>query len=456
MVHPGGQAATDVAVLGAGPGGYVAALRLAHLGKKVTLIDPGEHLGGVCLNEGCIPSKALIHAASLFHRATHAEQLGIALQGRVDMAGMQRWKQGVVDRLARGVAALCSQRKVTVVKDSGRFVASDALQLSSGRLTFGCAIVATGSVPVQLPNLPFGHDVLDAKQALELTEIPKSLAVVGGGYIGLELSTVYAKLGAKVTVVEMMPQLLPGMDAELAKVVLKRLEQLGVAVHLNAKAEGFQQGVLRFTGGEAPAEKVLVAVGRKPNADIGLESTGAKRDGKGFIQVDEHCRTADPRIFAVGDVTGQPMLAHRASAMGKVAAETICGIPSSMANRVIPAVAFTDPEVASVGLTEQDARLLGMTVKTAAFPLRGLGRALTLGESEGFIRLVADEKGRLIGAHIAAPEASELINEASLAVQRGVTLEELSLTVHQHPTLSEGLVEAAEAALGRAIHAIMR
>lgn len=435
------MADTQVAVIGGGPGGYVAALRLAQLGRKVTLIDEAPRLGGICLNAGCIPSKALIHAASLFHDARNAEAIGITARADIDLAKTQAWKESVLERLARGIAFLLKQSKVEVLHGKAQFAGSAALQVGDSDIAFKNAIIATGSSPIELPGLRFdARRVLNSSDVLALEEIPESLAVVGGGAIGLELGTVFAKLGSKVSVIEMMDQLLPGVDPELVRVIQRRLEKLGVKVLLGAKAEGLTAKGLKTSGGEVEAEKVLVAVGRKPNtAGLGLENTKVALDRKGFIVIDWQCRTADKSIFAIGDVTGPPMLAHRASAQARVAAEVIAGRDASMKARHVPHVAYTDPEVASVGAAEG--------AKTARFPFSALGRAHTLGETDGIVKVVADENGRVLGVHIVGAGASEMIAEACLALEKSATAEDIARTVHPHPSLSEGLMEAAWAAL---------
>lgn len=439
------MAITDVAVIGGGPGGYVAALRLAQLGKRVTLIDEAPRLGGICLNAGCIPSKALIHAASLFHSAKESERFGISIgKTSIDLQKTQAWKESVLERLGRGIAFLLKQNKVEVLRGKAQFAGSAVLQVGDSDIAFKNAIIATGSSPIELPGLKFdGRRVLDSSDVLALKNIPESLAVVGGGAIGLELGTVFAKLGSKVSVIEMMDQLLPGVDPELVRVVQRRLEKLGIKVLLGAKAEGLTAKGLKTSAGEVEAEKVLVAVGRKPNtAALGLENTKVALDRKGFIVIDGQCRTADTSIFAIGDVTGQPMLAHRASSQGRVAAEVIAGRDASMKARHIPQVAYTDPEVASVGAAEG--------AKTARFPFSALGRAHTIGETDGMVKVVADENGKVLGVHIVGAGASEMIAEACLALEKGATAEDIAKTVHPHPSLSEGLMEAAWAALTEA------
>ncbi len=459
----------DAVVIGAGPGGYVAAIRLAQLGKKTAVVEK-EKVGGVCLNWGCIPSKALIHAASFYDEVRRAGEIGIAAKGvAVDFAKTQAWKDGVVKRLTDGIGQLLKENKVDVVAGSASFRSAAEIEVvsSAGRqaIAAGAFIVATGGRPIEIPGFPFdGKTVVTSKEALGWTEVPERLVVIGGGVIGLELGTVYAKLGAKVTVIELMDQLLPGVDPDLVKIVARELKKRGVEVFLKAKA----LGALKVKGGVAvdfeiggkkesvDADKVLVAVGIRPNTEgLALEKAGVALSPKGFIPVNERLQTKSPSIWAIGDVIGPPLLAHKASKEGVIAAEVIAKQESRLDVRAMPAVIFTDPEVATVGLSEAQARAGGHDVQVGNFPYRVSGRALSINKTEGVVKVVGDRKtGRLLGLHVCAAAASDLVSEGALAIEMGATVEDLALTVHPHPTFSEGIMEAAEAALGHAIHMI--
>ena len=462
----------DVLVIGGGPGGYVAAIRAAQLGKEVMLVDrEGEGgLGGLCLNNGCIPSKALIYAADVAHMMGHgAKEMGITAQGvNVDMGKMQAWKQGVVDRLRGGVGILCKKNGVKVVKGEAFFKSSGStgIRTENGTMSvdFGHAIVATGSEHRALEGLPFdGKRVMSSTEALKLAEVPKDLLVIGAGYIGLEIGTVFAKLGSRVRMINRAERVMGGLDQDLVEVVLKRLGSLGVELMLNTEfgsmteKGGRMEVALRGNGGKetaVPADRILVAVGHVPNTKgLGLEKTGVRLDEKGFIKVDERMRTADHKIYAVGDVAGSPLLAHKASRQGKVAAEAICGMESAYRNRAVPSVVFCEPEIASVGLGEEEARAQGRQVKVGRFPFRALGRALARNRGEGFVQVVAEKDTDLVlGIHVVGEGAGELISEASLAIEMGAVLEDLAATIHPHPTLPEALSEAAEATMGKAVH----
>ncbi len=458
---------TQLLVIGGGPGGYVAAIRAAQLGVETTLVER-EEVGGICLNHGCIPSKALIHGATLAHKIPQLKELGIEVKGlRVDAAQLQAWKQEVVRKLTSGVEQLLRANGVQILKGTAVFQSPKKVLIESEHGTqaveFKHCILATGSRSIELPGFEFdGEVVLGSRHALQLTEIPEKLVVIGGGYIGLELGTVFAQLGAKVTVIEMMEQLLPGTDPELVRVVERRLKDLGVEVHTQSKAKALRKGKSGATlTAETPkgeisvdADRVLVSVGRKPNTQgIGLEKAQIELDGRGFVKVDDRLKTTHPRVWAIGDVAGPPMLAHKASHEGLVAAEIIAGKPAGPDWQAVPAVIFTDPEIAYVGLTEREAREQGYDVVTGRFPFTALGRALSLGETDGFVKVVADRTSHVVlGVQIVGPEASTLIGEATLAVEMGARLEDLALTVHAHPTFPEALMEAAEAALGQPIH----
>ena len=458
----------EAAVIGSGPGGYVAAIRLGQLGKETVLIER-EKLGGVCLNIGCIPSKALIRVAKLKQRIEAARQIGLEVSGvNVDFARVQTWKQGVVDRLVSGIEYLLKGNNVKVIKGTGKFTGPHELEVTTAAgveaIQAKDMIIATGSRYFDLPAFKFnGTTIISSTEALSLKQIPKNLAIIGGGVSGLEMGTMYAQLGSKVTVIEMLDQLLPGTDIDLVRIVERSLRKLGIEYHVKSKANEYRDGRVYATledGKEAAfeAEKVLVTVGRRPNTDgIGLEKTGVQTDSHGFIQVNKKMQTNISGLYAIGDVVGQPMLAHKASKQGIVAAEVIGGLNSEADFRAIPGVVFTDPEIATVGLTESQAKENGYDPVVGKFPFTALGRALLAGETEGFTKIVADKASNLVlGVHIVGAEASDLIGEAALAIEMGATLEDLGFTVHAHPTLPESIMEAAEAAKGKAIHILQK
>jgi dihydrolipoamide dehydrogenase len=461
----------DVVVLGAGPAGYVCAIRLAQLGKKVTVVDRAE-LGGVCLNRGCIPSKALIYAGSLYEKMLHSSDIGIEVKGAtVNMPQLMKWKESVVKQLTGGVGALLKANGCTVVAGDAKFTGPKAMEVKTDSgvvsITFNQCVIATGSRPTKLPGFEIDQKlVVDSTGALNLTEVPKTLLCIGGGYIGLELGTFYSKIGTKVTVVEAGPGLLGGVDPDLTKVVAKRLAKSGVDVRIQTGVKGIKPGkkgseVTISGGGKETKETfdiVLVTIGRTPNSDgLGLEKTGLKPDAKGFLTVDAQRRTQVPHLYAIGDIAGQPLLAHKGSKEGIIAAEAIAGMKSAYDVVAMPAVIFTDPEIATVGLTESEAKAKGLEVKVGLFPFAANGRALSVKEPDGFVKMLGDAKtGRLLGVHIVGAEASNLISEAALALEMGAMVEDLALTVHPHPTLPETMMEAAEATLGHAIHIFQR
>ncbi|MCC7413731.1 MAG: dihydrolipoyl dehydrogenase [Gammaproteobacteria bacterium] len=449
-----------VLVLGAGPGGYTAAFRAADLGCRVVLIERHPTLGGVCLNVGCIPSKALLHAARVVADARDMAAHGLHLgEVSVDVRALAGWKDGIVGQLTQGLASLARQRKVEVVRGTARFESASvvSVQTDAGvrRISFDQAIIATGSEPARLPDLPDDPRVMDSTGALALADVPARLLVIGGGIIGLEMATVYHELGARVSVVELLDGLLAGADRDLVKPLEQRLrrrfENIWTGTRVTGVAAGPKGLQVRFEGPQAPAEavydRVLVAVGRRPNgADIGAERAGVRVDARGFIAVDREQRTNVAHIFAIGDVVGQPMLAHKASHQGKVAAEVAAGGKSGFDARVVPSVAYTDPEVAWVGITEDEARAAGREIGKGVFPWAASGRSLTLGRSEGLTKLLFDPaSGRVIGGGIVGPNAGDLIAEVALAIEMGCDAADIGLTVHPHPTLSETIAFAAEA-----------
>ncbi|MBI2523078.1 dihydrolipoyl dehydrogenase [Candidatus Woesearchaeota archaeon] len=455
---------TEVAVIGAGPGGYVAAIRLAQLGKNVVLVDK-DKLGGICLNYGCIPSKAMIYAAEFLDKIKKSENMGISV-GKVTMNfnKMQEWKDGIISKLNNGIELLCKQNKIRVVRGEAYFEGSNKLKVADGKninhIEFEKAIIAVGSKPVELPGFKFdGKRIISSTEALYLNQIPKNLAVIGGGYIGMELGIVYAKLGSKVNVIEMESQILPGFDNEIVNVLQKNLDKLGINIFLNSKASKFENGKVTIESKDKGnlainADTLLVAVGRIPATNsIGLENTKVKLNDKGFIKVDQTLRTTDGNIYAIGDVSTGPMLAHKASSQGKFVAEAIAGNKGAYENIVVPAVIFTDLEIATVGMDEKEAKDNGIKIKTGKFPFRASSRAMTRNATDGFVKVIADEKSnKLLGVQIVGSEASDLISEAALAIKMNATLDDLALTIHPHPTLSESLMEAAEATMGKAIH----
>jgi dihydrolipoamide dehydrogenase len=465
---------TDVLVVGAGPGGYVAAIRAAQLDLDVTLVEKDAY-GGTCLNYGCIPSKALVTASSVVENARGAEEMGIHADPAVDMKGMVDWKDDVVDQLTGGVEKLCKGNGVNLVEGRAEFAGEKKARVAHGgdgqgseSIEFEHAIVSTGSRPVTVPNFEFdGEHVLSSRGALALESIPDRLLVVGAGYIGMELSTVFAKLGADVTVVEMLDDALPGYEDDVARIVRERAEELGVEFHFGEAAKNWERagdGITVRTENESGdvtefgAERALVAVGREPVTDtLNPEAAGIETDERGFLPTDDRARTNVEHVYAVGDVAGEPMLAHKAMKEGEVAAGHIAGEPAALDYQSVPAAVFTDPEVGTVGMTESEAEEAGFEPVVGRFDLRANGRALTMNESDGFVRVVADgTDGFLLGAQVVAPEASELVAELALAVEMGATLEDVAATIHVHPTLSEAVKEAAANARGSAIHTLNR
>src|SRR5690625_223130 len=459
----------DTLVVGAGPGGYVAAIRAAQLGQKVTIVDKGN-LGGACLNVGCIPSEALIQAGQLAVKSGGSEEMGITTEGvSVDFEKVQEWKGSVVNRLTTGVESLLKGNKVDVIQGEVYFVDQNNVRImdeeKSQTYTFKNCIIATGSRPIEIPTFKFSERVLDSTGALSLKEIPEKLVVIGGGYIGIELGTAYANLGSEVTVIEGEKDILGGLfDRRITQMVKRRLKQKGVELITQAMAKGveeYEDGVTvtyEAKGGEATidANYVLVTVGRRPNTDeLGLEQVGIELDERGLIEIDKQCRTNIPNIYAIGDVVAGQPLAHKASYEGKVAAEAISGEKSEIDYLAMPAVVFSEPEIATVGYTVDEAKEKGYNAKASRFPFAANGRALSLNDADGFMNLITrEEDGLVIGAQIVGPNASDMIAEIGLAIEGGMTAEDIALTVHAHPTLAEMTMEAAEVALGKPIHSL--
>lgn len=459
---------TQLVVIGGGPGGYTAAFYAADLGMQVTLVDPAVNPGGVCLYRGCIPSKALLHVANVLNEAKHADAWGISFGApKIDIDRLRAFKTRVVNQLTGGLGQLSKQRKVTYVRGTAAFRDAKSVEItnddgSRGTLAFEHAIIATGSHPSSVPGLSIDSArLMDSTSALDLPDIPKSLLVIGGGYIGLELGTVYAALGTRVTVVEMTGGLLPGADRDLVNILAKRIDSMCEAVLLNTKVVSMTEqkdGVaVTFESAEGRKdqtfERVLVSVGRRPSPIAGVEKTGVVVNRRGFVEVDAQRRTAEPSIYAVGDVAGEPMLAHKAFHEARVAVEAIAGRKVAYEPLAIPAVVFTDPELAWCGLSENDAQQQRREVTVARFPWGASGRSLTLDRSDGMTKLVLDPRTeRILGVGIVGPGAGELIAEGVLAVEMGATAADLKLSIHPHPTLSETVMESAEVFFGHATH----
>ncbi|WP_188205656.1 dihydrolipoyl dehydrogenase [Alkalibacillus aidingensis] len=456
----------DTLVVGAGPGGYVAAIRAAQMGQKVTIVDKGN-LGGVCLNVGCVPSKALISAGHRYEHASGSEDMGIVAEKvSVDFSKVQEWKGQVVNKLTGGVEGLLKANKADIVKGEVYFVDQNTAKIMDDKQSqtykFKNCIIATGSRPIELKPFPYSKRVLDSTGALELDEIPEKMVVIGGGYIGTELGGAYASFGTEVTILEGEKDILGGFEKQMTQLVKKRLKKKGVDVVTQAMAQGVEEtdnGVkvtYEHKGEEktVEADYLLVTVGRRPNTDeIGLEEIGLEMDDRGLVKIDKQCRTNLDNIYAIGDIVEGPPLAHKASYEGKIAAEAISGEKSEIDYLGIPAVVFSDPELASVGHTEESAKEAGYEVEASKFPFAANGRALSLNDSDGFVKLVTRKSdGLVIGAQVAGPNASDIIAELGLAVEAGMTAEDLALTIHAHPTLGETVMEAAEVAIGMPIH----
>lgn len=448
----------DLIVLGAGPGGYACAFRAADLGRKVVLVDPRATLGGVCLNEGCIPSKALLHAAEVIREARHGSDWGI-LTGKVsvDLDKLRDKKDEIVATLTGGLTGLAKRRKVQTLRGTATFTGPNSLDIDGAAWSFDQAVIAVGSTPVQLSGWPNDNRIWDSTAALELREVPKALAIVGGGIIGLEMATVYAALGAKVSVIEFMDQIAPGADAEAVGILHAALQVEGVTIHTGTKVTEVKatKTVLSLTceggfDGTLKADAIIQAVGRRANgALVAPEAAGIAIDERGVIAVDRACRTSVEGIFAIGDVTGNPMLAHRATHQGHVAAEVASGHAAALDTDLIPSVAYTSPELAWAGLTQAQAKERGIAHRVASFPWAASGRNLSSGGGDGLTKLVyCPETHRLLGATIVGRNAGELLAECVLAMEMGATLEDIALTVHAHPTLTETVAFTAERALG--------
>lgn len=458
----------QVAIIGGGPGGYAAAFRAADLGLDVMVITSDERLGGVCLLRGCIPSKALLHVSELLYDARHAEPLGLVFpEPKIDVDGVRSFKDRVVDRLTGGLGYIAEKRGVQVVNGRATFEDSNTLRLQGTDLAhvkFDYAIIATGSVPIALPGTEFKANgrIMDSTAALDMPDVPERLLVVGGGYIGLELGSVYANLGSEVTVVEMLDRLIAQADADLARPLVRHIDEIFENVYTSTKVvkmEEDEKGVSVTFEGEVEEteqrfDRVLVAIGRRPNSNnLGLENTKVEVGDRGFIQADEEQRTTEPHIFAIGDVIGGVQLAHKAMYEGRIAAEVIAGQPSVFDARAIPAVVYTDPALAWAGLTENEAEEQGIEVEVARFPWTASGRALTIDAPEGMTKIIADpESGRVLGFGIVGRGAGELISEGVLAIEMGALAEDIAQTIHPHPTLSETKSEVAEVFLGSATH----
>ncbi len=459
-----GDIHADVVVLGAGPGGYTAAFRAADLGKKIVLIERHSTLGGVCLNVGCIPSKALLHVAKVITEAEEANQHGIDFgKPKIDLAQLRNWKESVIKKLTKGLKALAKQRKVEVIHGMGTFSTTHMLEVETAdgikTVSFDHCIIAAGSSVARIPGFPYEDPrLIDSTGALQLKSIPKHLLIIGGGVIGLEMATVYDALGSKISVVELMDQLIPGADADLVKPLYRRINKRYQAIYLKTKVsniEANKKGLkVTYEGENAPKpqtyDRILMAVGRRPNGhSIGAERIGINTDERGFIPVNQQMRTNLPHIFAIGDIVGEPMLAHKATYEGKLAAEIIAGHKATFDARTIPSVAYTDPEIAWMGLTENEAKEQGIDYEKTSFPWAASGRAISIAREEGVTQLLLDKKTRrILGAGIVGVNAGELIAETALALEMGADMTDIGLTIHPHPTLSETILFAAEIAEG--------
>ena len=452
---------TDILVIGSGPGGYAAAFRAADLGREVTLVDKDPTLGGVCLNRGCIPSKTLLHISKVLEEAESLKKMGVTFtKPTIDIDLVRDWKNKVVSQLSGGIGQMAKARKVNTIQAEATFLSNNEVQLksesSTEKITFDHCIIASGSSSIIIPGIPFDNEnVLTSKTALDLEKIPKRLLVIGGGYIGLEMGTVFSALGSSVSLAEFLPNLLPGADPDLVKPLARKLKKEFSEILLSTKitkVEEAKSGAMDVTmekNGEEVTkqyEQVLVSVGRNPNTEkMGLDKTNIKINEQGFISVDKFQKTSVKNIFAIGDIVGNPMLAHKATHEGKVAAEVICGLPAAFDAKAIPAVIFTDPEIAWVGVTETEAKESGIAYEKGEFPWAASGKSLALGRNEGRTKILFDkDTKRTIGVGIVGPNAGDLISEGALAIEMGADAEDISLTVHPHPTLGETFANAAE------------
>lgn len=460
----------DTVIIGAGPGGYRAAFMAADLGQKVTLIDPNANPGGVCLYKGCIPTKALLHLAKVKKEAMHADEMGLSFgEPKIDLSKVAKWKNNVVKTLTGGLGQLVKARKINYIKGYARFLSADTLEVDEGekgksKISFKHAVIATGVSPVKLPGLePDGKFIIGSEEALELKEIPKRMLVIGGGYIGLETATIYAGLGSEVSIAELTDNFMPGTDDDLVKEFKiankKTFKETFLATKTTKIDKQSNEVVVHFENKKGESfkrsyDKILVSVGQRPNSDkLGLENTKVQTDERGFIQTNEQMRTDEPNIFAIGDISGGPLLAHKASYEGRVAAEVISGKNAIADAKTIPAVAYTHPEIATAGLTEKVAKDKGINYKVVKFPWGASGRAVAMNERRGFTKLLIDpETERILGAGIVGKQAGDLISELALAVEMAATAEDVALTVHPHPTLAETIMEAAEIFYGHPTH----
>ena len=438
----------DLAVIGGGVGGYVSAIRASQLGMSVAIVEKNK-MGGHCLNYACIPSKTLIHIADIFYEMTHSEKFGIKAEGvSIDPEKMLEWRTGVSKKLEQGVEYLCKSNSIEIVKDQGTFVSSNAVQLTNGEeLDFKKAIIATGSEQRSIPGFEFGEEVMDYKSALSMNRMPKKMVIIGAGYVAVEIGTLYAKLGTKVDILA-HSDLLSRFDQDAIALVKSRLQELGVTIHVNTVPVSHGNGSVKLADGtEMPADAIVSAIGLVPyTKGLGLENTKVRTDAKGFVQVDKSLTTTDPNILAIGDVIGEPMLAHKAIRQGEIAAEVAAGNRDAFDNTVIPAVIFSDPEIAIAGSLEGE----GINVKK--FPLTALGRAIALDKTHGFIKIAYDSNQLVKGVEIVSTDANAMISEAGMAIEMGATLEDIADTIHPHPTFSELMQEVAAAALGRPVH----
>ncbi len=458
---------TEILIIGGGPGGYAAALRAASLDKDVMLVEE-DKLGGVCLNYGCIPTKALIHASDFYELLGEKNIMGITVKDySLDLKEMKNWKDGIIEKLTKGIAGLCKNKGVEVLEGKAIFTSENEVHIEGKSdvtgVRFKKAIVSTGSRPIEIPGFEFSEDVMSNKEALELEEVPSEIIVLGGGYIGIELGIAFSKLGSKINIIEMQDSILPNIERELASVVQKRLERYNIKLYLNTKATSYKKTKNKVKveiekdgkKDEIKGDKILSVVGRKPNTDkLDLEKANVVLDEKGFVKVNNQMYTSNSNVLAIGDMNDKgPMLAHNAMRQGKVAAEVVSGMPSEYDVKCVPSVVYNEPELASVGLTEKEAEENQIKYQITKFPLQALGRALTVNEKDGFVKIVYEEEtGVVLGVHGVGSDMSNVISEATLAIELGATIEDLALTIHAHPTMSESIMEAAEKALGINIH----